>query len=93
MSSAWEEREKAEVWTLFIHSSSLQATRGEPDLESCQPLTMLCNKKRGTDAVVEEPLSIVDEVIGNEDLAFLISSVSKKKAFSPIFLFSLNFLL
>ena len=54
---------------------------------------MLCNKKRGTDAVVEEPLSIVDEVIGNEDLAFLISSVSKKKALSPIFLFSLNFLL
>ena len=48
---------------------------------------MLCNKKRGTDAVVEEPLSIVDEVIGNEDLAFLISSVSKKKAFSPILLF------
>ena len=45
---------------------------------------MLCNKKRGTDDVVEEPLSIVDEVIGNEDLAFLISSVSKR---TPIFLF------
>ena len=52
---------------------------------------MLCNKKRGTDAVVEEPLSIVDEVIGNEDLAFLISSVSTKE--HPFSFFSLNFLL
>ena len=52
---------------------------------------MLCNKKRGTDAVVEEPLSIVDEVIGNEDLAFLISSVSKRKHSLPFSFFSFNF--